>query len=365
MKKRNRYVLIVSVVVLSLAVLWLVVPRLLEKEPEGLIFASGRVEGDEVVISTRVSGQILELKVDEGDQVQKRDLLSRISSDQIMARLNSAKAEAERAEHQKHQASVDLEFTDRRTAAQVEEARAALGAAEARLANVRFTYAKAAADHERYKALYAEKVISKQKFEGAEASYLSARATVEEAEKNLERAQKGLDLARIGRNAVDLKKKQVLTSEANYQVAIARVAEARANLQDTYIYAPCDGTILTRRAEPGEVVQAGTPLMVMVNLKKLHVKVYIPEPDIGKIRLGNEGRLYVDAFPDRPFKARITRVSQQAEFTPKAVETKEERVKLVFGMELSIENPEGYLKPGMPGDVVIQWKEGTEWVKPH
>jgi len=365
MKKANKYALVVGVVALIGAVLWLVVPRLLEKKPEGLIFASGRVEGDEVVISTRVSGQILELKVDEGDQVQKGNLLARISSDQIMARLNSAKAEAERAEQQKHQAHVDLGFTDRRTAAQVEEARAALGAAKAKLANVKFTYARVSGDYKRYKALYAGKVISKQKFEGAEAIYLSASATVEEAEKNLARARKGLDLVRIGRNAVDLKRKQLLTSEANCRIAIARVAEARANLQDTYIYAPCDGTILTRRAEPGEVVQVGTPLMVMVNLKKLHVKVYIPEPDIGKIRLGNEGRLYVDAFPNRPFKARITRVSQQAEFTPKAVETKEERVKLVFGVELSIENPESYLKPGMPGDVVIQWKEGTEWVKPH
>ena len=154
MKKANKYAL-VGVITLIGAVLWLVVPRLLEKKPEGLIFASGRVEGDEVVISTRVSGQILELKVDEGDQVQKGDLLARISSDQIMARLNSVKAEAERAEQQKHQAHVDLGFTDRRTAAQVEEARAALGAAKAKLANVKFTYARVSGDYKRYKALYA------------------------------------------------------------------------------------------------------------------------------------------------------------------------------------------------------------------
>lgn len=218
---------------------------------------------------------------------------------------------------------------------------------------------------ERYQALYAENAISKQRLDEAEAAYFSARAKVEEAQKNLERERKGLDLARISRDAVDLKRKQLLTAEANYRASIARVKEAEANLRDTYLYAPCDGTILARTVEPGEVVQAGATLMVMVDLNKLHVKVYIPEPDIGKIRLGNEARLYVDAFPERPFKARLIRVSQQAEFTPKNVETKEERVKLVFEVKLAIENPEGHLKPGMPGDVVIRWKEAAKWVRPR
>lgn len=129
----------VGVVLLITALLWLVIPHFLEKEPEGLIFASGRVEGDEVVISPRVSGQILELKADEGDRVQKGQLLARISSDQIMARLNSAKAETQRAEQQKHQARGDLGFTDRQTAAQIEEAKAALGATEAKLADQKST----------------------------------------------------------------------------------------------------------------------------------------------------------------------------------------------------------------------------------
>lgn len=103
----------------------------------------------------------------------------------------------------------------------------------------------------------------------------------------------------------------------------------------------------------------------MVDLNKLYLKVYINEPDIGKIRLGQEARIYVDAFPDRAFPAHVSRVAQRAEFTPKYVETREERVKLVFAVELLAENPEGYLKPGMPGDGVIRVQEEVAWQRPR
>ena len=135
-------------------------------------------------------------------------------------------------------------------------------------------------------------------------------------------------------------------------------------LRDTRITSPLDGTVLTRAVEPGELVQPGTPLYSILNLDKLYMKVYVPEPDVGKLKLGQNARVYVDAYPEQPFDATVTKIAQEAEFTPKNVQTREERVKQVFGVELSIDNPDGKLKPGMPGDAVLRFNENAPWYNP-
>ncbi len=143
--------------------------------------------------------------------------------------------------------------------------------------------------------------------------------------------------------------------------ANARVKEIEATFQDAAIHAPSGGTIINKLAEGGELVAEGTPIAILVDLSDLYVKVYIPQKDIGKIRLENPARIYADAFPDRFFEGKVTEISQMAEFTPKEVHMKEERTKLVFGVKVGIRNPEGYLKPGMPVDVKIRWRENVAW----
>ena len=131
------------------------------------------------------------------------------------------------------------------------------------------------------------------------------------------------------------------------------------------IRSPLQGTVLTRNVELGEHVNPGTPLFTLVDLNKLYLKVYVPEPDVGKVRLGALARVYVNAYPERHFNAQVSKVANRAEFTPKSVETREERVKLVFAVELSIaDNPGEVLKPGMPADAVIRWQEETPWTRP-
>lgn len=159
--------------------------------------------------------------------------------------------------------------------------------------------------------------------------------------------------------------KAITQAESSYRAAEQRIKEAQADLNETKIYSPAGGVILSRPVEVGEVVNPGTVLYVMVDLNKLYVKVYIPEPEIGKLKIGLPARVYIDAYPDKYFNGKITKIYEQAEFTPKNVETKEERVKLVFGVEVSVENPEGLLKPSMPADVVIKWKDDAPWIKPR
>jgi HlyD family secretion protein len=154
--------------------------------------------------------------------------------------------------------------------------------------------------------------------------------------------------------------------QARVRQAQAEVAERRSIWRDLSLLAPASGTVTLRLREAGEVVAAGTPVLEIVNLDRLFVKIFVPENQIGKIRLGLPARVYVDAFPDEPFPARVSTIASTAEFTPKEVQTRDERVKLVYSVKLALtQNPGHRLTPGMPADAVIRWQEKTPWQKPR
>ena len=360
---RKMIIVLMALIVIA-SILWFVRGQLIKKIPEGLIIASGRIEGREVAISPKIQGRLKSLLVDESDTVKKGQLLVEIVSDQLDARYLNAKENVALLKAQVEQAIADLSFTEKNTAASISAAEAAVNAAGAQLQKAQSVLEKAKNDYERYSSLFKEQLISASDYDRAKMQYETGIADVNAAEKELKRAEANFKSALASKDLVEVKRKQLKSAEANYRAAIARMEEVYADLKETKIYSPSNGTVLSRPVENGEVVNPGTPLYVMVDMDKLYLKVYIPEPDIGKLKLGNEARIYVDAFPERAFKAGITKIYEQAEFTPKAVETREERVKLVFGVELSVENSEGLLKPGMPADAGIRWKEGTQWVRP-
>lgn len=316
MKIKFKKLTIVIVILIFLFVLSYIAITKYEKAPEGLIILSGRIEGRETNVSPKVQGRIIKLYKDEGDSIRTGELLCEIDSEQLTAR---------------YKAAVE-------TAA---SAYSLIAQAQANLMKARASYERAKNDYERYSSLLKEELVSKSDFDRVKMQYDSARAEL------------------------DAQIKAIAQAEANYRAAQQRLKEAQADLNETKIYSPADGVILSRPVEVGEVVNPGTVLYVIVDLNKLYVKVYVPEPDIGKLKLGLPARVYIDAYPERFFNGKITKIYKQAEFTPKNVETKQERVKLVFGVEVSVDNPEGLLKPGMPADVVIKWKESSEWIKPR
>ncbi len=283
---------------------------------EGLIYLSGRIEGRETNISPKIQGRIVKIYKEEGDKVTKGEILCEIDSEQITARYKAA-IETTKAYY------------------------SSISQAKANLIKAQASFEKAKKDYGRYSNLLKEELVSKSDFDRVKMQYEYTQAEVEAASK------------------------AVAQAEASYRVAQQRLNEAMADLNETKIYSPAEGVILSKPIEAGEIVNPGTALYVLVDLNKLYLKVYVPEPDIGKIKLGLPARVYIDAYPDKYFNGKITKIYEQAEFTPKNVETKEERVKLVFGVEVSVENPEGLLKPGMPADVVIKWKDEAPWIKPR
>ena len=140
-----------------------------------------------------------------------------------------------------------------------------------------------------------------------------------------------------------------------------RVELIRSQLSKTRINAPITGTILVKGAEGGEVVSPGQIIAVMVDLSRMELKVYLPETDIGKIKLGDQARIHVDAFADQLFDGRVKRVDAFAQFTPRAVHMPDERVRMVFGVTLAVDNPDGFLKPGMPADAWLRWEPSVPW----
>ena len=368
-------------------VVWLVWPQ--TEVRIGVLEVSGRVEGDQVAIGAKLGGRIIRLPLREGDTLKEGELVADLSSEQVRARVEQADHELHTAREEVVQAlaridSLDQEIRTRETAvelagqeskARISEAQAALQAAHARFPEAAAELERAKKDFERYRSLLAKGLIAPQQLDQARTMHESAKASEEVARKRIAQAEANLNLARTTAIAVELRKRELeqtrkqrreaveasQAAKARVQSLQARKAEAQADLNDTRVVAPFDGTVLEKLVQQGQVVAAGTPLVTFVDLSKLYVKVYVPEKEIAKVRLGNSARVYVDAFPDRFFMATVSEVSQQAEFTPRDVHMKDERVKLVFAVKLALDNPQGFLKPGMPADARIQWRAEALW----
>jgi HlyD family secretion protein len=355
----------------------------------GVLEANGRIEGDQAAVGAKVGGKIVRLTVREGDGLEAGALIAELASDQVAAQLAQAEHTLHTAEErlaearsrvvsaQRQQEGTELAVTlaERDSRARIGQAEAALGAARAQLRQAEADAERAAKDHTRYRELFAGRAIAAQQLDQAKAADEVARATVEAARKQVSQAEEALELARTSRVAVALRRKEVQiaadhsreaqaaveTAQAQIQTAEAGLLLARANLDDARVTAPFSGTVLKKLVEVGEVTAAGTPFVTLVDLSKLYAKVYVAEGDLGKVKVGDPARVYTDAFPTRYFTAAVAEVSQQAEFTPRDVHMKDERVKLVFAVKLAIQNPQGILKPGMPVDARLRWDPEVPW----
>jgi len=355
--------------VVALLVAALVIPRVRSwlgpEPPAGLLVASGRIEGRITTLTPKSSAWVVALYVDEGQAVRPGQVLARLDDQAQRERVRSAQEQINALTERLRAANAQLEMTERQVSLQIEQSAAAVREAETGLQRSRANHEQARRDADRAAMLVARDLIAPQEAEHARLRALVEQHGVSQAEDALVRTDKQLALARLGAQQIEVMRAERDGLARQRMQAEAQLAEQRSHVADFSIGSPIAGRVLTRTAEMGERVGEGTPLFTLVDLDKLYVKIYVPEPSIGKIALGQEARVYVDAYPDRPFAARVSKVAQEAEFTPKNVETREERVKLVFAVEVALaENPGGVLKPGMPADAVVRWQPDAPWVTP-
>ncbi len=189
------------------------------------------------------------------------------------------------------------------------------------------------------------------------------RAVVKNAEATLDKSQKDYERAEILYKNGAISTQQMDAAKTTYDVALAQLQQASASLKtadaklkDTVIYVPVSGVILRKNTELGETVAAGTPVYTIGDLENPWIKVYVKEDKLGLVKLGQKAEVRTDSYPEKIYEGTVTYISSEAEFTPKIVQTQEERVKLVFGVKVSVKNENEELKPGMPADVRILLK---------
>jgi len=334
--------------------------------PEGLIQVNGRIEGDHIAVASKFTGKVDRLLTREGDSVAQGQVMVELDDTQTRAKVQQSRKAFDAVEAQVQAAHTSLAILNLEVPLAIEAADAGVANARAVLEKTKAVEYEARRDAERIKPLAVEKATSQQQLDQAESRWRVSQTEIASANSALAKTLKELALAELGWKRIRAKEADVAALERQRDQAEAAVAEAESILADLTITAPSNGTITTRMVDIGEVVAAGAPLFEVVDLDHLYLKVYVPEVQIGKVHLGLPARVYVDAFPDQAFPGTVRYIASKAEFTPKEVQTPDERVKLIYAVKVYVsENPEHRLTPGLPADAVIRWKDTVGWMKPR
>jgi len=344
----------------------------------GVIAVSGRIEGDDSAVAAKTSGRIREITVREGDRLEAGQVIATLDDQQVRAREQQAEAAVRQAEARvrlaQHQITVlseqlkqnEFGVDQARTDAEgrVSEAEARLAAAEAQLAQATAAHTQAKWDRAAYARLYEKELIAEQQAKQAENTEEAQAAIVAAAKRQVEASRGALTAAKANlvnpairtaqvaavRGQILQAQADVTAAQADAERARAQLDEARANRSDLQVIAPFAGTVVTRTAEPGEVVVAGTPIVTLLNLAEVYLRAYVPEGEIGRVKVGQAARVYLDSAPTKPLDAVVSRVDPRASFTPENTYFREDRVKQVVGVKLQLRVAVGFAKPGMPAD---------------
>jgi len=281
--------------------------------PPGFVTGNGRLEATEVDIAAKSAGRLTEVLVKEGDYVKKGQVVAKMDISVLEAQLKQAEAEVKRLKQARETALSKVE-------------------------SVRLKADLAGKELERSKNLFAKGITTQQQLDrdftsrqALEADYLAVKSSVSEAEDAIESA-------------------------------IAQTERLKAEINDCILKSPINGPVLSRLAEPGEILPNGGKVLTIVDPTDVYMNVYLSEDLAGKIPLGGDARVFLDAIPDKPFASRIAYVSSKAQFTPKEVESSEERQKLVFRVTISFtEYDDPRLKPGMPGVAYMRLNPSAKW----
>jgi HlyD family secretion protein len=337
-----------------------------EEFPEGLIQVNGRMEGDRISVASLYQGRVETLEAREGELVEKGDILVRLEDERTRAQLGQAQEAVNRLQKLLEARERSLDVFRREVPLRISQARQALTAAESRLEEAEALEVQQGRDAARFRELAGKDIVARQRSEEATLAWIEAKQGLEAAKADVERVREELADALLGPERIAARERELASVRSELAQARERVAEVRSIIDDLVVRAPATGMLTTRLIDVGETVTAGGALYELVNLDRLYLKAYVSQEDIGKVAIGQPARIYVDAFPDRHFPATLRFIASEAEFTPKEIQTKQERAKLVYEVRLYLdENPEDRLTPGIPADAVIKWREDAAWAEPQ
>jgi HlyD family secretion protein len=359
---------------------------------------SGNIEITEAQMSFRIPGRLEERTVEEGDSVKANQTVARLEkSDQtislaqaeanfaytksILAELESGsrKEDIDRAAARVMQARQSLtELQNGSRIEDIESAKADLNSAKAAEQTAIVQLKQAKIDQNRYLSLYKKEGVSKNTLETYQLLFETSENQVKEARARTKAAKQRLELQKIGPRIEQIhgaeaalkqaeaeyaltkagpRKESIDQARAKVQVAGETVNQAKQQLAYTQLNSPMDAVVLSTSAEAGEYLNPASPVLTLGRVDKPWLRAYIHESDLGRVKLGQQVVVTTDSFPEKTYPGRVSYISSQAEFTPKTVQTFEERVKLMYRIKVMVDNPDNELKPGMPADGLIEFSD--------
>jgi HlyD family secretion protein len=361
-------------------------------KPDNRIVVSGNLELTLVDLSFKIAGRMTELTVKEGDWVKKGQVIARLDPVQLQQQRVRDVASVANARSNYDQLVTTIQYQEATLESDIasrhadrDEAKAKLDEmlagsrpqeiqqADAAVRDARAQLDLAKSDWDRYQTLYKNEDISTQQHDQARQRFNSATAQLQSAEQKAELVHEGprkediaaaraqlahseAAVATAEANRIDLqrRKQELVARKAQIEQAQGQAGIADAQLTDTVIYAPIDGVVLVKSAEAGEVLAAGTTIVTIGDLDHPWLRAYIGETELGRVKLGQKVRLTTDSYANKSYTGTVSFIASDAEFTPKQIQTKEERVKLVYRIKVDVDNSEHDLKNNMPVDAEIQ-----------
>lgn len=322
-KKRNSYPIF-----LLLIILFLGHSCRSNNKDLNAIEVSGVVEAVETEIRSQTTGEVKQIFVPEGEFIKKGDLLCILDNEKLTIQLNQVRAGLEGAQ-------LKLKLYKKGTKKEL------IAVAKNQLESAAKELELAKKDQERMENLFNKGAVSQIQKEQADLRLKIALEQHENAEESYQLALRGKE-----KEEIEIVKAEIKSFEAQEQLLLRQI-------QDSEIRSPINGYLNIRHVEVGELALPGTHLFSLIDLTQTYVRTYVPERLVGRVKIGDRVEVISDSFPEKIFKGKVNYISDKAEFAPKDIQTKEERLKLVFMIKSYLENPEGELKPGMPVDVRI------------
>jgi HlyD family secretion protein len=360
-------------------------------QPDGRIRISGNIELTQVNIAFKVSGRLIERAVDEGDVVKKGMIVARLDKDQLLRQREREQAALAQARSQLAEAGTTVEWTRQSQASDLDQRRADLNQAQAHLRELeagsrpqevkessaaveaaRATAEAAQKDWERAQVLFKRDDISASQYDQYRKTAESAAASLRQAEERfamvregprkeeieaaraqVTRAAASIKWAEAQRLDVTRKQEDVVSKRADIDRERAQVGLIDSQLGDTVAASPIDGVVLVKSANVGEILAPGTTVMTIGDIDHPWLRGYINERDLGRVKLGTKTRISTDSYPGKVYWGRVSFIASEAEFTPKQIQTSEERLKLVYRIKIDVDNQQHELKSNMPADAEL------------
>jgi len=384
MKKR----IFIILALVAVAVAGVYTYRGANKPADHRIVVSGNIELTEVNIAFKTAGKLIERTVDEGDSVRKGQLIARLDRDQLIAQREREVAGLQSAESQLAQAQTSLQWQKDTLAADIEQRTADLSSNEARLAELKngarpqekldaqaavdsaqSEVARSKKDWDRAQVLHGNDDISTAQFDQYRNRWETATAALNSAKERqglvlagprvevinaqqgqVERMRASLKMAQANTLEMKRREQELTTRSAEIARSRASVALIDSQLADTIANSPVDGVVLVKSADPGEILSAGTTVVTIGDIEHPWLRGYIDETDLGRVKLGALVHVTTDSYKGKTYTGHVSFISSEAEFTPKQIQTQQERVKLVYRIKIDLDNSSRELKSNMPAD---------------